>query len=133
MHLSALRGDEIMLKKVLDSGKVHVDCKDEVSLKLNYTLYIGLSHKSEDSCENSFELLPDSTRHLNFQEYSHMHGSLNDMSCFQKKNLKFNTRQSSSCFFIITSVYGAYLHSLLASLKFVAEIHLEHDAHKFFF
>lgn len=30
LHLAALRGDEMMLKKVLDSGKVHVDCKDEV-------------------------------------------------------------------------------------------------------
>jgi hypothetical protein len=31
LHLAALRGDEMLLRKVLDSGKVHVDCKDEVS------------------------------------------------------------------------------------------------------
>lgn len=37
LHLAALRGDEIVLKRVLDSGKVHVDCKDEVSLKHIYT------------------------------------------------------------------------------------------------
>lgn len=30
LHLAALRGDEMLLRKVLDSGKVHVDCKDEV-------------------------------------------------------------------------------------------------------
>lgn len=30
LHLTALRGDEMLLRKVLDSGKVHVDCKDEV-------------------------------------------------------------------------------------------------------
>lgn len=30
LHLAALRGDEMLLKKVLDSGKVHVDCRDEV-------------------------------------------------------------------------------------------------------
>lgn len=30
LHLAALHGDEVLLKKVLDSGKVHVDCKDEV-------------------------------------------------------------------------------------------------------
>ncbi|CAD6997751.1 unnamed protein product [Ceratitis capitata] len=29
LHLAALRGDEINLRRVLDSGKVHVDCKDE--------------------------------------------------------------------------------------------------------
>jgi hypothetical protein len=33
--LAALRGDEMLLKKVLDSGKVHVDCKDEVIKQLN--------------------------------------------------------------------------------------------------
>jgi len=27
--LAAIRGDEILLHKLLDSGKVHVDCKDE--------------------------------------------------------------------------------------------------------
>lgn len=31
LHLAAIRGDEILLRKLLDSGKVHVDCKDEVS------------------------------------------------------------------------------------------------------
>lgn len=31
LHLAALRGDEMLLKRVLDSGKVHVDCRDEVS------------------------------------------------------------------------------------------------------
>lgn len=30
LHLAALRGDDITLRRVLDSGKVHVDCKDEV-------------------------------------------------------------------------------------------------------
>lgn len=30
LHLAAIRGDEILLRKLLDSGKVHVDCKDEV-------------------------------------------------------------------------------------------------------
>lgn len=29
LHLAALRGDEMLLKRVLDSGKVHVDCRDE--------------------------------------------------------------------------------------------------------
>lgn len=33
LHLAALRGDEMLLRKVLDSGKVHVDCKDEVSFE----------------------------------------------------------------------------------------------------
>lgn len=35
LHLAALRGDEMLLRKVLDSGKVHVDCKDEVMKLIN--------------------------------------------------------------------------------------------------
>lgn len=31
LHLAAIRGDEVLLRKLLDSGRVHVDCKDEVS------------------------------------------------------------------------------------------------------
>lgn len=33
LHMAAMRGDEVALLRVLDSGKVHVDCKDEVSLR----------------------------------------------------------------------------------------------------
>ncbi|XP_017130383.1 ankyrin repeat domain-containing protein 29 [Drosophila gunungcola] len=29
LHMAAMRGDEVALLRVLDSGKVHVDCKDE--------------------------------------------------------------------------------------------------------
>lgn len=29
LHLAALRGNEVQLKRILDSGKVHVDCQDE--------------------------------------------------------------------------------------------------------
>lgn len=32
LHLAALRGDVVELRRVLDTGKVHVDCKDEVSM-----------------------------------------------------------------------------------------------------
>lgn len=35
LHLAAMRGDEMLLRKVLDSGKVHVDCKDEVRLEIS--------------------------------------------------------------------------------------------------
>lgn len=31
LHLAAIRGDDVLLRKLLDSGRVHVDCKDEVS------------------------------------------------------------------------------------------------------
>lgn len=31
LHLASMRGDVGVLKKILDSGKVHVDCKDKVS------------------------------------------------------------------------------------------------------
>ena len=30
LHLAALQGNLEQLKKVIDSGKVHVDCKDKV-------------------------------------------------------------------------------------------------------
>ncbi len=33
VHLAALQGNVDLLRKVLDSGKVHVDCKDKVSLE----------------------------------------------------------------------------------------------------
>lgn len=40
LHLAAIRGDEVLLRKLLDSGRVHVDCKDEVShLFLFFFLY----------------------------------------------------------------------------------------------
>lgn len=32
LHLAALQGNLEKLKRVLDSGKVHVDCKDKVSV-----------------------------------------------------------------------------------------------------
>lgn len=32
LHLAAVRGDVVELRRVLDTGKVHVDCKDEVSM-----------------------------------------------------------------------------------------------------
>lgn len=32
LHLAAIHGDALLLAKLLDSGRVHVDCKDEVSL-----------------------------------------------------------------------------------------------------
>lgn len=31
LHLASIRGDVTTLRKLLDSGRVHVDCKDEVS------------------------------------------------------------------------------------------------------
>ena len=40
LHLAALRGDDITLHRVLDSGKVHVDCKDEVSAVLLINVYM---------------------------------------------------------------------------------------------
>lgn len=41
LHLAALRGDLVALKRVLDSGKVHVDCRDEVSnYKLIYNSFL---------------------------------------------------------------------------------------------
>lgn len=36
LHLAAIHGDEILLRKLLDSGKVHVDCKDEVCVHVDY-------------------------------------------------------------------------------------------------
>lgn len=33
LHLAAIHGDVILLAKLLDSGRVHVDCKDEVRFK----------------------------------------------------------------------------------------------------
>lgn len=32
LHQAAWRGDVVELRRVLDTGKVHVDCKDEVSM-----------------------------------------------------------------------------------------------------
>lgn len=39
LHLAALRGDIALLKKVLESGKVHVDSRDEVIIRVNNTLF----------------------------------------------------------------------------------------------
>ena len=36
LHYAAFNGKISLLRKVLDSGKVHVDCKDKVSLINNF-------------------------------------------------------------------------------------------------
>lgn len=35
LHIAALQGDVDTLRRVLDSGRVHVDCKDRVSSDKN--------------------------------------------------------------------------------------------------
>lgn len=42
LHMAAMRGDEVALLRVLDSGKVHVDCKDEVSYKKHLNQFMQL-------------------------------------------------------------------------------------------
>lgn len=41
LHLAALRGDVVEMRRVLDTGKVHVDCKDEVSDMLKVVFVIN--------------------------------------------------------------------------------------------
>lgn len=40
LHAAAFHGDLTLLQKVLDSGKVHVDCRDKV-----LWLFVGAIHK----------------------------------------------------------------------------------------
>lgn len=40
LHLAAARGDAKRLRVLLDSGRVHVDCKDKVNWK-NYSFDIS--------------------------------------------------------------------------------------------
>lgn len=46
LHLAALRGNAVQVKRVLDSGRVHVDCQDEVcvhqpQMKSTVQPYVG--------------------------------------------------------------------------------------------
>lgn len=46
LHLAAMNGDLTTLKKILDSGKVHVDCKDKVSITTRLSYFFGPSDLS---------------------------------------------------------------------------------------
>ena len=50
LHLAALQGNLEQLKKVIDSGKVHVDCKDKVNRDLSHLTHSDfLAHRIEKS------------------------------------------------------------------------------------
>lgn len=52
LHLAALRGDVVELRRVLDTGKVHVDCKDEVSMIYMYKVGGGGRRRLSDCLLN---------------------------------------------------------------------------------
>lgn len=37
LHLAAVNGDLKVIRRLLDSGKVHVDCRDKVFYNLHWT------------------------------------------------------------------------------------------------
>lgn len=45
LHLAAARGDAKRLRILLDSGRVHVDCKDKVSLLPNILIKVLLPQR----------------------------------------------------------------------------------------
>ena len=46
LHRAAAVGNTKLIKKILDTGRVHVDCQDEVRCKVSYKLNVMLKYET---------------------------------------------------------------------------------------